>query len=37
MKNNAQEDKEDRYSVALIGVGIVILLALIEATYRILA
>jgi hypothetical protein len=33
---NSQDDKGDRYSMILIGVGMIIVLALIEATYRIL-
>ena len=34
---NSQDDKGDRYSMVLIGIGMIILLVLIEATYRILA
>jgi len=33
---NSQDDKSDRYSMILIGVGMIIVLVLIEATYRIL-
>ena len=33
---NSQDDKGDRYSMILIGVGTIIVLVLIEATYRIL-
>ncbi len=34
--NNEQKEKGDRYSMILIGVGMIIVLVLIEATYRIL-
>jgi hypothetical protein len=33
---NSQDDKGDRYSMILIGVAMIIVLVLIEATYRIL-
>jgi hypothetical protein len=33
---NSQDDKGDRYSMILIGVGMIIVLVLIEAAYRIL-
>jgi len=33
---NSQDDKGDRYSMILIGAGMIIVLVLIEATYRIL-
>jgi len=36
MKNNT-ENKEDRYSIAIVLVGIIIAWGLIELTYRILA
>ena len=34
--NNEQKEKGDRYSMILIGVAMITVLVLIEATYRIL-